>query len=218
MIKTLEKNIQNEKLIFTNQKAVFWESRKIMIISDLHVGKSAHFRKSGIAISSQILLDDLAVLESLISFFEVQHLLIVGDLFHAGHNSDLEIFCEWRNRFPDLKITLIKGNHDRISKQIYDDYCIDTVENSLEIQPFRFVHEPENIGTTFTVSGHIHPGVIFQGKARQAIKLPCYAVSESQLILPAFSKFTGLDTQTLKGNFKHIVFSKGIIFDYEGKK
>ena len=218
MIKTLERTIQNEKLIFTNQKAICWEREKALIISDLHVGKSAHFRKNGIAISSQILIDDLAVLENLISFFEVQHLLIVGDLFHAGHNSDLEIFCDWRNRYPDLKITLIKGNHDRISKKIYDDYCIDTVDNSLEIPPFRFVHEPENNSDTFSISGHIHPGVIFQGKARQRIKLPCFAFSENQLILPAFSKFTGLDTRTLNAGFNHIAFSEGIIFDYEGKK
>lgn len=214
MIKTLEKTIQNEKLIFTNQKAVFWEREKALIISDLHVGKSAHFRKSGIAISSQILLDDLAVLETLLSFFAVHHLLIVGDLFHAGHNSDLEMFCDWRNRFPDLKITLIKGNHDRIHRKIYDEYCIDVVEDSLTINPFTFVHEPQNLENNFTISGHIHPGVIFQGKARQRIKLPCFAFSENQLILPAFSKFTGLDTKTLKGNFKNIAFTKGIIFDY----
>ncbi|MCW4450927.1 ligase-associated DNA damage response endonuclease PdeM [Kaistella sp. BT6-1-3] len=214
MIKTLEKNIQNEKLIFTNQKAVFWESQKIMIISDLHVGKSAHFRKSGIAVTSQILLDDLEVLENLISFFGAESLLIVGDLFHAGHNSDLEIFCDWRNRFPDLKITLIKGNHDRIPKKFYEDYCIGIVEDTLEIGPFTFVHEPQHMENRFTVSGHIHPGVVFQGKARQAVRLPCFAVSEKQLILPAFSKFTGLDTKTLNQNFKKIAFTKGIIFDY----
>lgn len=214
MIKTLEKTIQNEKIIFTNQKAMFWERKKALIISDLHVGKSAHFRKSGIAVSSQILLDDLAVLEGLITAFEAQHIIIVGDLFHAGHNSDLQIFCDWRNRFPDLKITLVKGNHDRIQKKFYDEYCIDIVENTLEVSPFSFVHEPEDSPAGFSISGHIHPGVIFQGKARQAVKLPCYAVSENQIVLPAFSKFTGLDTKTLKGNFKKIAFTKGIIFDY----
>ena len=218
MIKILEKTIQHEKLIFTNQKAVYWEREKTLIISDLHVGKSAHFRKSGIAISSQVLHDDLEILENLISFFEVNHILIVGDLFHAGHNSDFEIFCDWRNRFPDLKITLIKGNHDRIAPKFYEEYCIDVVEKSLQIQPFTFVHEPENNTDAFSISGHIHPGVIFQGKARQRIKLPCFAFSENQLILPAFSKFTGLNTRTLNAGFDHIAFSEGIIFDYEGKK
>lgn len=214
MIKTLEKTIQKEKLIFTNQKAIFWERENTLIISDLHVGKSAHFRKSGIPISSQVLVDDLEVLESLISYFSVEHVLIVGDLFHAGHNSDLEIFCDWRNRFSALKITLIKGNHDRIAKKFYQDYCIEIIENSLVIPPFTFVHEPVNIVDNFSISGHIHPGVIFHGKARQKVKLPCYGISESQIVLPAFSKFTGLDTKSLKNDFKFIAFTKGIIFDY----
>lgn len=214
MIKTLEKTIRNEKVVFTNQRALYWEREKALIISDLHVGKSAHFRKSGIAVSSQILHDDLLVLENLLAFFDVNHVLIVGDLFHAGHNSDLDIFCEWRNRFPQLKITLIKGNHDRISPKFYKDYCIDVVEKSLEIFPFTFVHEPESVHDIFTICGHIHPGVIVHGKARQKIKLPCFAVSENQLILPAFSKFTGLDTKTLTADFKNIAFTEGIIFDY----
>ena len=213
-IKTLEKTIRNERLIFSNQRAVFWEREKTLILSDLHVGKSAHFRKSGIAVSSQILLDDLEVLENVISYFNAEKILIVGDLFHAGHNSDLEIFCDWRNRFPGLKIVLIKGNHDRIQQKFYNDFCIDVIENALEIAPFTFVHEPQNSGENFTICGHIHPGVIFKGKARQAIKLPCFAISENQLILPAFSKFTGLDTKTLKENFRKIAFTKGIIFDY----
>lgn len=214
MIKTLEKTIRNEKVVFTNQRSLYWESKKTLVISDLHVGKSAHFRKSGIPVSSQILHDDLLVLENLLAFFDVNHVLIVGDLFHAGHNSDLDIFCEWRNRFPQLKITLIKGNHDRISPKFYEDYCIDVVEKSLEIFPFTFVHEPESVHDIFTISGHIHPGVIVHGKARQKIKLPCFAVSENQLILPAFSKFTGLDTKTLSADFKNIAFTEGIIFDY----
>ncbi|MGZ5197718.1 MAG: ligase-associated DNA damage response endonuclease PdeM [Kaistella sp.] len=214
MIKTLEKTIRNEKVVFTNQRALYWEREKALVISDLHVGKSAHFRKSGIAVSSQILHDDLLVLENLLAFFDVNHVLIVGDLFHAGHNSDLDIFCEWRSRFPQLKITLIKGNHDRIRQKFYEDYCIDVAEKSLEIFPFTFLHEPEFNESVFTISGHIHPGVIFHGKARQKIKLPCFAVSDNQLILPAFSKFTGLDTKTLAADFKKIAFTEGIIFDY----
>ena len=213
MIKTLEKTLHHEQFIFTTERAVFWPREKALIISDLHVGKPAHFRKSGIAVSSEILEDDLKILESLIVNFKAEHLLIVGDLFHAGHNSDLDIFCEWRAKFSDLKITLIKGNHDRIRKSFYEEHCIDLVEEKLEISPITFMHEPEST-ENFMISGHIHPGVVIAGKARQAVKLPCYALSETQLILPAFSKFTGLDTKTLDKNFRKIAFTKGIIFDY----
>lgn len=213
MIKFLAKEIFEEKLMFTNQKAIFWEREKTLIISDLHVGKSAHFRKSGIAISSQILFDDLKVLENLIEFFNAEKIIIVGDLFHAGENSDLDIFCEWRKHFSSLEIILVKGNHDRIKQEFYEKNCIEICEEILQIDPFSFVHEPQNLSDVFSISGHLHPGIIIEGKAKQKVKLPCFAVSNHQIILPAFSKFTGLDTRSLGEDFKKIAFTKGTIFE-----
>ena len=162
MIKTLSKTILNETLVFTNHKAVFWEKEKLLIISDLHVGKAAHFRKNGIAISSEILEDDLKTLENLIQYFSAEKLIIVGDFLHAGKNSDFDIFCDWRAQFSDLKIILIKGNHDRFSNTILENLCIDIFENELEMPPFSFIHEPQEKTGKFVVSGHIHPGVLLE--------------------------------------------------------
>lgn len=214
MVKLLEKNIHGESLIFTNRRAVYWPRERALVISDVHVGKSAHFRRSGIAVSSQVLLDDLAVLEELVNFFSAESIIVVGDLFHAGQNSDLDIFCKWRNSFSHLQFILIKGNHDRIANKFYQENCITAVETSLRKSPFTFIHEPLHVTGEFTISGHIHPGVVLSGQGRQMIKLPCFAFSDKQLILPAFSRFTGLDTKTLGRGFRHIAFSEGIIFDY----
>jgi DNA ligase-associated metallophosphoesterase len=212
MIEVLEKEIHGEILIFTNLRALFWKREKALIISDLHVGKAAHFRKNGIAIPTDILQKDLENLEQLLNHFEVHHLLVVGDLFHAGKNTELDIFCEWRKQFADLKITLIKGNHDRIKKEFYCDNCIGLIEDHLKIAPFNFVHEPKIKENEFTISGHIHPGIIV-GNHKENVKLPCFSYSKNQLILPAFSEFTGLDTKSLKRNFKAIAFTKGLIFE-----
>ncbi|MGS0747566.1 ligase-associated DNA damage response endonuclease PdeM [Halpernia sp. GG3] len=212
MIEVLEKEIHGEIVTFTNLRALFWKRKNALIISDLHVGKAAHFRKNGIAMPTDILQKDLKNLEQLLEHFEVHHIIIVGDLFHAGKNTDLDLFCDWRKQFSDLKITLIKGNHDRIKKEFYCDNCIDLIENKLEISPFTFVHEPVIQEDQFTISGHIHPGVIV-GNRKESVKLPCFSYSKNQLILPAFSEFTGLDTKTLNKNFKAIAFTKGLIFE-----
>ena len=37
--------IQNEIFTLTNQRALFWGKEKALIFSDLHIGKTAHFRK-----------------------------------------------------------------------------------------------------------------------------------------------------------------------------
>lgn len=211
-IRTLTKNIKGENLIFTDQSALFWEREKAVIISDLHVGKTAHFRKNGIAVPSNILNDDLEKLKSSILNFQAKKLIIVGDFLHAGNNSDIDIFCDWRGQFPDLEITLVKGNHDRINPQILQKACIKEMVDELFMSPFTFIHEPSVSEDRFCISGHIHPGVLLEGKI-QRLKFPCYAISQNQLVLPAFSKFTGLDYKTLGQNFVKIAFAKGHIFE-----
>lgn len=212
MIQVLDKEVEGEILTFTNARALYWKRENALIISDLHVGKSAHFRKNGIAIPAGILEKDLENLEELIQHFKVEHIICVGDLFHAGKNGDLDIFCDWRQQFSELKFTLIKGNHDRIKKEFYEENCIDLIEDSLDISPFTFIHEPAIQENMFSISGHIHPGVVI-GTRKERIKLPCFSYSKSQLILPAFSEFTGLDTKTLQRNFKTIAFTKDLIFE-----
>lgn len=211
-LEILKKEIEDEIIIFTNYRALFWERKNILIISDLHVGKAAHFRKSGIAMPANILETDLQNLELLLEKFEVEHLVIVGDLFHAGKNSEMDTFCEWRKQFSHLEISLIKGNHDRIHKDFYSEHCINILDHLLEIPPFTFIHEPIVQENKFCISGHIHPGVVI-GTARERIKLPCFSYNKDQLVLPAFSEFTGLDTKTLKKNFKTIAFTKELIFE-----
>lgn len=186
----------NEVLEITNQRVLYWESFNSLILSDLHIGKSAHFQKSGIPIPSSVLQNDLNRLQILIDHFKVNRLIIVGDLFHAEYNTDLDIFKSWLNNFKTLKIDLIKGNHDRLHSSIYKSFNIQVFNSKLEVGGLKFVHdfitEDKNL---FTISGHIHPGVFIKGKARQQIKLPCFQITKSQLILPAFSLFTGLNTR-----------------------
>ena len=205
--------IRNQNIILTNQRAMFWEESSALIFSDLHLGKTAHFRKNGIALPDNLIQNDLQRLSDLIHHFKPGKLIIVGDFLHAGKNSELDIFHTWKLQFLNLKMILVKGNHDRIKAQFYEENCIEIVEDLMEIEPFTFIHEPNNHSEKFSISGHIHPGIILCGKAKQAIKLPCFAISENQIILPAFSKFTGLYTKSLHQNFKFIAFTKGTIFE-----
>lgn len=203
--------IKNEELTLTNQRAIYWSTKKALILSDLHIGKTAHFRKHGIPIPDDILQDDLERLKQLICHFKVEELLIVGDLFHAENNSNVLTFKSWLNQFENLQIVLIKGNHDRQSNQLMYQLGI-TVEPQLFISPFLFVHEPEdNALYQFTISGHIHPGAVIKAKGKQKLKLPCYHITKQQLILPAFSLFTGLNTNHYTENGLRYVFTETAI-------
>ena len=48
----MEIKIEGQTLKLFSEKAICWVEEKTLIISDLHLGKIAHFRKEGIAIPS----------------------------------------------------------------------------------------------------------------------------------------------------------------------
>ncbi len=185
----------NEELLLDPRKCIYWAKHKALILSDWHIGKSAHFRKHGIAIPQGVLQKDLDTVDNLLSDYIVKEIWVIGDMFHAQYNSDLEVFAVWRKQHSDISIKLIGGNHDVISKKLLGNYDIDFMKSMLET-PFYFEHKPlQTSAECFQISGHIHPGVELHGLGNLKIKLPCFIVGEGQLILPAFSNFTGLDTR-----------------------
>lgn len=183
-----------EKLLLTSLKAVYWPAQKTLVLADLHLGKSAYFRKSGIAIPSTVMVDDLKRLSVLLSSYDVDKMIVTGDMFHHSYNADIFIFREWREKYPGLSIELVPGNHDKLLAIDYEELGIDVTLAQHFIGPFIFEHEATATNQYFTISGHLHPGYLIEGKARQAMRLPCFIKSEKQLILPAFSAFTGLYT------------------------
>ncbi|NRF40777.1 ligase-associated DNA damage response endonuclease PdeM [Pedobacter foliorum] len=184
---------KGEQLILSSDRAIYWQAKKMLIISDLHIGKSAHFRKSGIPVPDSINLTDLQRLTALVAEFNPETLLVTGDMFHNNINSDTNTFMHWRKSFAHLKVVLIKGNHDNLKNEDYDALGIDVYQKELLAAPFRFIHDkPSEVDEYYNISGHIHPGVIIYGKAKQQLKFPCFYFGSDYAILPAFSVFTGL--------------------------
>ena len=186
-------NCREEELILSKEKAIYWAAKSMLIISDLHIGKSAHFRKHGLQVPDAVGHTDLLRLSRLMEAFNPDTLLVTGDMFHNRINSDAHAFMEWRRSYPSLKVVLIKGNHDALSNSDYESLDIEVHEKELLCFPFRFIHDkPKEFDEYYNISGHIHPGVVLYGRARQQLKFPCFYFSETCAVLPAFSVFTGL--------------------------
>ncbi len=211
-ISTKNIKIQNEIFTLTNQRAVFWKKEKALILSDLHIGKTAHFRKNGIALANHIMKSDLERLSVLIEYFQPEKFIVVGDLLHAGDNSDVDDFCIWRSQYPNLQFYLIEGNHDKISKKLESKLCLNFKSETLEIENFIFIHDFEKKQPKFQITGHIHPGFVINSPVKK-IKLPCFVAAENQLLLPAFSEFTGLDTKNLPKKGRFYVFTDTEIYE-----
>ena len=186
---------QNETFILSAQRVMYWPKTRTLIASDLHFGKTGHFRKHGIAVPQSIYKEDLHRLFDAIGFFNPERLLIVGDFMHSQANQELELVGKWRNDMPGLNIVLIKGNHDILSAQWYIDHNIEVKPFLLE-QDLLFVHDLadgniQDRPVKATVSGHLHPAVLIKAGARQQLRLPCFYFNAEACILPAFSVFSG---------------------------
>lgn len=167
-----------------------------MILSDLHFGKSGHFRKSGIGVPQDIYKEDLHRLFSQIQSFKPAKLIIAGDMFHSQANKEIDFFLKWRKDMPGLEIILIKGNHDILPVKWYEMADIQLIHKKIRIKDFCFTHDIkddcESEEDVYTFSGHIHPGIRIRGIGKQSLRLPCFFFAENYAVLPAFSLFTGL--------------------------
>lgn len=184
--------ISGQNLWLSAQRCIFWEERKALIVSDLHFGKTGHFRKSGIAVPQNVYKEDLQRLVNLLHYFKPEKIIVVGDFFHSHANVELDWFQKWRNDFASLEIILVRGNHDILHDAWYKQTNITVIENELITKPFLFTHEQcEGHEDVYTFCGHLHPGIVLQGLGKQSLRLPCFYFATEYCILPAYSKFTG---------------------------
>jgi DNA ligase-associated metallophosphoesterase len=185
--------IHEQHLWLSGERAIYWEEENALIVSDLHFGKTGHFRKSGIPVPQNIYKEDLQRLLSLLHYFKPRQLIVVGDFFHSHENSELEWFRKWRDDFDSLKIILVRGNHDILKEKWYKSAGINVIEKELRLHSFLFTHEKcEDHPDLYTFCGHIHPGIYLQGVGKQSLRFPCFYFGETHCILPAFSRFTGM--------------------------
>lgn len=190
--------LKENNFLLSSQRCLYWIEQKILIVTDLHLGKSGHFRKNGIAIPQTIYKEDLQRLFDQITFYKPRQLIIVGDLFHSEANKELDLFAKWRKDFSSLEFHLVKGNHDILSMDWYKSAAVEVSTIDLLIDGFRFIHDisnitaPSSLVIKYTFSGHIHPGIRLNGGNKQSLHFPCYYFGNEYAVLPAFSRFTGL--------------------------
>jgi DNA ligase-associated metallophosphoesterase len=186
--------IMEQQMWLLPQKAIYWEDKKMLLLSDLHLGKATHFRKAGVPIPLKVFQKDLDCLSYLVDQIQPSEICFLGDLFHSDLNSEFALMGEWMHKYPALKKELVRGNHDKLPTAYYKKAGIRVYPIVVEKGPFVFAHDPmqSTLSDKYVISGHIHPGVTLRGNGRQSLSLPCFYFGENQALLPAFGEFTGL--------------------------
>lgn len=185
-------SISNENLLLDYDRALYWPRKKTLFVTDLHLGKVGHFHLAGIPLPSQIVHEDFKRLDRLLSVYDVTTLVFLGDLFHSYWNKESSLFLNWYEKWSQVEMILIEGNHDRWVKKDYYQLNIQ-IEKTLTLDPFYCIHDwkQQPHPHLYSLSGHLHPAIKLKGKGRQQLKLPCFWFQERGAYLPAFGELTG---------------------------
>lgn len=195
------------------EKGVWINELKVLLIADLHLGKATHYRKVGIPIPESIHALDFLILEKLVHRFQPLHLYILGDLFHSHWNDQWDYFLNFIKQFPETNFHLIKGNHDILLEPHYQTSFLEIHSKPVTLGNLYLSHEPIAVNKEqLNICGHIHPGIQLKGRGKLSVRLPCYFLSNNNLVLPSFGNFTGLHLMKRKTGDRIWVIGEDRIF------
>ena len=84
--------LRDQTLWLSPERCILWEEENTLIVADLHLGKSGHFRKEGIGIPQSIYKADLQRLMAQLYLYKADRLIIAGDFTHSTANKELDLF------------------------------------------------------------------------------------------------------------------------------
>jgi len=183
-------DLVGEHIELLPERAIRIPRLNALLLSDVHLGKAAHFRAHGLAVPDAVFTHDLDRLASLASRYS-DDIYIVGDLVHKTHNHEWERFAALRASWKQ-RVMLIVGNHDRFVDDYATSASIDLADR-YDLGPFHLVHKPDDHRDTdaYGICGHEHPAIVLSGKSSQQIRLPAFVATSRRFLLPAFGRFTG---------------------------
>lgn len=177
------------------QRAAFDPALRLLLLADVHFGKAVTFRRLGVPVPSGTTAEALARIDALLQATGATRVVVLGDLLHARGAlapGTLATLRSWRSANAGLQWTLVRGNHDRHAGDPPPDLAVEVVDGPLRLGPWALVHEPQAVPGAYALAGHVHPGVVLGGRARDRLRLPCFHFGAGLGVLPAFGGFTGL--------------------------
>lgn len=167
--------------------ALWWADQQLLVVSDLHLGKSQRLaRRGGALLPPYETPATLARLEAELAATQARRVVCLGDSF-----DDVTAASELRSEDHAGLLRLmagrdwvwIEGNHDPAPSDLggLHQACL-----TLGALTLRHIAEPAVQGPE--ISGHYHPKARLAGRPA-----PCFLLNpkSERLILPAFGAYTG---------------------------
>ncbi len=163
--------------------ALYWPDERLLVVSDLHFGKSERLaRRGGSLLPPYETRATLTRLDADLDATNPSHVVCLGDSFDDLTAADemAETDRLWLTRLmAGRQWTWIEGNHDAGPVNLGGAHRADLRLNGLT---FRHIATAE----PFEISGHYHPKARLPGRTA-----PCFLIDAQRVILPAYGAYTG---------------------------
>lgn len=183
-----------ETLWLLADRALYWPTRRALLVADVHIGKAASYRALHQPVPRGTTEATLERLDRLLGLYDCEQLIVLGDFLHASAAqapATQARLLAWRQRHLSLHMVLVRGNHDRHAGDPSAQLAIEVRNEPWLLEPFALQHEPVVHPTHPVLAGHVHPVSVLRGKGRQRLRLPCFVLGPQVGLLPAFGEFTG---------------------------
>ena len=168
--------------------ALWWAERKLLCVSDLHLGKSERMaRRGGAILPPYETTDTILRLESDLRATGAKTVVCLGDSFDdlEAERGLPETEKLWLTRLQAGRRWIwIAGNHDPGPVEIAGSNLVE-----LPVPPVVFCHEA-NPGKSGEISGHFHPKARLNLRGSNYVK-PAFLIDIDRVIMPAYGTYTG---------------------------
>lgn len=168
--------------------ALWWPDKRLLCVSDLHLGKSERVaRRGGAVLPPYDTRDTLNRLAADLAITQARIVVCLGDSFDdlGAARALPEEERLWIAKLQaGRRWVWIEGNHDPGPVELGGTHL-----GELPLQPliFRHIAQP---GSSGEVSGHYHPKARIQTRAR-TISRPAFLHDSDRVILPSYGTYTG---------------------------
>ncbi|MGM0583964.1 MAG: ligase-associated DNA damage response endonuclease PdeM [Pseudomonadota bacterium] len=185
-------DLAGARLVARPSGALWWPAASLLVVADLHLGKSERLaRRGGALLPPYETAETLDRLAAEMAALAPARVLCLGDSFDdlaAGETLREADADRLRALMAGRRWIWAEGNHDPGPLPLGGEHAREHHEGPLL---FRHAAAPQPPAPRRAeVSGHHHPKAGLRAGGRR-LSRPCFVLTESRLILPAFGRYTG---------------------------
>lgn len=186
----------SDDLVVDARRAVWFPDDRVLAVADLHLGYAWAHRLGGQLMPITPTRDTFARLAGLQRDYEPIEIVVLGDVVHRA--VALDVLAEEMREMveglsPGSRLTFLAGNHDRQLQEVLDRWQLPVrLSNTRVIGRNHLTHGDSaaaNEAGQRLVIGHEHPAITIGDGVTTSQKCPCFLVSETVVVLPAFSRW-----------------------------